>query len=264
MLNKLLKYDLKYMIKNMAIFYILSIFFAITTRILFNMEQSVIINIIGQISVGCMFAMIINTLINTIMRSWVRFRDSLYKDESYLTHTLPVTKNELYNSKFIQTLIFFFISFVIILISLFIAYYSKENWLAITNYIKTITTGLNMSTSFFITMAIIIIFLEVFNAIQCGFLGIIIGHKMNNGKLGYSVLFGFITYLLAQTIILLLVFIYGLFDPTVMELFKTATINIDVEAFKVLAILSSLLYMVIIFIMSILCKKELNKGVNVE
>ena len=264
MLNKLLKYDLKYMIKNMSIFYILSIFFAITTRILFNMEQSVIINIIGQISVGCMFAMIINTLINTIMRSWVRFRDSLYKDESYLTHTLPVTKNDLYNSKFIQTLIFFFISFIVILISLFIAYYSKENWLAITNYVKTITTGLNMSTSFFITMAIIIIFLEVFNTIQCGFFGIILGHKMNNGKIGYSVLFGFITYLLAQSLILGLVFVYGLFDSTVMELFKTATINIDVEAFKVLAILSSLLYIMIIFIMSILCKKALNKGVNVE
>ena len=69
MLIKLLKYDLKYMIKNMSIFYILSIFFALTTRILFNMEQSIIINIIGQISVGCMFAMVINTLINTIMRS---------------------------------------------------------------------------------------------------------------------------------------------------------------------------------------------------
>jgi len=264
MLNKLLKYDLKYMIKNMVIFYILSIFFAITTRLLFNMEQSVIINIIGQISVGCMFAMIINTLINTIMRSWIRFRDSLYKDESYLTHTLPVTKNELYNSKFIQTLIFFFISFVVILISLFIAYYSKENWLAITKYIKTITTGLNMSTLFFISMTIIVIFLEVFNAIQCGFLGIILGHKMNNGKTGYSVLFGFISYLLAQSLILGLVFIYGLFDSTIMELFKTTTINIDVKSFKVLAIVSSLLYILIIFVMSILCKKELNKGVNVE
>lgn len=263
MLTKLLKYDLKYMIRNMAIFYILSIFFAITTRILFNMEQSVIINIIGQISVGCMFSMIASTLINTIMRSWIRFRDSLYKDESYLTHTLPVTKNELYNSKFIQTLIFFFISFLVIIISLFIAYYSKENWLAITNYIKTITTGLNMSTLFFITMTIIIIFLEVFNAIQCGFLGIILGNKMNNGKLGYSVLFGFITYLVAQSLILGSIFVYGLFDSSIMELFKTATINIDVEAFKVLAILSSLLYIMIIFIMSILCKKELNKGVNV-
>ena len=113
-------------------------------------------------------------------------------------------------------------------------------------------------------MAIIIIFLEVFNAIQCGFLGIILGHKMNNGKTGYSVLFGFIIYLVAQSLILGLVFVYGLFDSSIMELFKTATINIDVEAFKVLAILSSLLYIMIIFIMSLLCKKELNKGVNVE
>ena len=264
MLIKLLKYDLKYMLKNMSIFYILSIFFAITTRILFNLDDSVINNIISQISVGCMFAMIANTLINTIMRSWIRFRDSLYKDEAYLTHTLPVTKNEIYNSKFIQTLVFFFISFIVIIISLFIAYYNKDNWLAITNYIKTITTGLNMSTSFFITMFIIIIFLEIFNAIQCGFLGIIMGYKMNNGKIGYSVLFGFISYLLAQSIILLLVFIYGLFDSTVMELFKTATINIDVNAFKSLAIVSSLLYIAIIFIMSVVCKKELSKGVNIE
>ena len=177
MLMKLLKYDLKYMIKNMGIFYILSIFFAITTRILFNMDQSVIINLIGQISLGCMFSMIASTLINTMMRSWIRFRDSLYKDEAYLTHTLPVTKNELYNSKFIQTLIFFIIGFVIILVSLFITYYSKENWEAITNYVRTITIGLNMTTTFFVTMFFIVIFLEVFNAIQCGFYGIILGHK---------------------------------------------------------------------------------------
>ena len=116
MLIKLLKYDLKYMMKNMAIFYILSIFFAITTRVLFNLDDSVINKIISQISVGCMFAMIANTLINTIMRSWIRFRDSLYKDEAYLTHTLPVTKNDIYNSKFLQTLIFFLISLIGILI----------------------------------------------------------------------------------------------------------------------------------------------------
>ncbi len=264
MLIKLLKYDLKYMIKNMAIFYILSIFFAITTRILFNMDKSVIINIISGISTGCMFSMIANILINTMMRSWVRFKDSLYKDESYLTHTLPVTKNELYNSKFIQTLIFFFIGFIIILISLFIAYYSKDNWLAITNYIKTITIGLNMSTLFFVIMAIIIIFLEVFNAIQCGFLGIILGHKENNSKLGYSVLFGFVIYLIAQGLVLALVYIYGLFDSTVMELFKTATINIDVNAFKTLSVVSAVLYIIIIFSMSIVGKKLLNNGVNIE
>lgn len=264
MLTKLLKYDLKYMIRNMTIFYILSIFFSILTRITLNLDKSVIVTIIGNITMGCMFAMIANIIINTMMRSWIRFKDSIYKDESYLTHTLPVTKNDLYNSKFIQTLIFFFIGFVIILLSLFIAFYSKENWQVITNFIKTITTGLNMSTSFFLLMTIIVIFLELFNAIQCGFLGIILGHKKNNAKLGFSVLFGFIAYLISQSIVLLLVYLYGLFDSTIMELFKTATVNIDVKAFKILAIVSSVLYIIIILLMKYICTKELNKGVNVE
>ena len=264
MLRKLLKYDLKYMIKNMCIFYILSVFFAITTRILFEVEQSVIINIMGQISVGCMFAMLANILINTMMRSWIRFNNSLYKDESYLTHTLPVTKNDIYNSKLIQTFIFFFIGFIVILISLFIAYYSKENWQAITNIVKNITIGLNMNTLFFITMFLLVVFLEIFNAIQCGFYGIVLGNRKNNAKIGYSVLFGFILYLVSQTIVLLLIFIYGLFDSSVMGLFQTSTVSIDANAFKVLLVLASLLYVVIIYCMSMLCKRTLNKGVNVE
>ena len=264
MLVKLLKYDLKYMIKNMFVFYALAIFFAIITRLLFSVNETAIVKILSQISVGCLISMIVNIIINTMMRSWIRFRDSLYKDESYLTHTLPVTKKELYNSKLMQTLIFFFVGFFVILLSLFIAYYSKDNWLAITSFVKTITSGLGMSTSFFLFIFIIVIFLEVFNAIQCGFLGIILGHKINNGKIGYSVLFGFIIYLIAQTIVLALVFVYGLFDASVMELFKTATINVDVKAFKILAVISSLLYLFITICMSCICKKVLNKGVNVE
>jgi len=117
---------------------------------------------------------------------------------------------------------------------------------------------------FFITMVIVLIFLELFNAIQCGFLGIILGYKKNNGKIGFSVLFGFIIYLVAQTLVLGLVFVYGLFDPTVMELFKSGKISIDVNAFKILAIVASILYFSIIFSMSIIGKKLLNKGVNIE
>ena len=264
MLIKLLKYDLKYMIKNMCIFYILAIFFAITTRLLSLPQQSVMIEILSKISSGCMIAMIANIVINVMMRSWVRFRDSFYKDEAYLTHTLPVTKNDLYNSKLIQTLIFFFIGFVISLVTLFIAYYTSDTWQLIKEYVKTITTGFNMSTTFFIIMAIVIIFLELFNAIQCGFLGIILGYRRNNGKLGFSVLYGFIAYLIAQTLVLGLVYVYGLFDSTVMELFKSATISIDVNAFKILAIVASIMYLTIIFSMSIICKKTLNKGVNIE
>ena len=185
MLRKLLKYDLKYMLKNMSIFYILAIFFAALTRILFSLEQTVIVNIIGQITVGCMYSMNASILINVMMRSWVRFRDSIYKDESYLTHTLPVTKNDIYNSKFLQTLIFFIISFFVVILSLFITYYTQERWIMLKDFINSITAGLNMDTGLFIAAFILIIFLEIFNAIQCGFFGIILGHKQNNNKIRY-------------------------------------------------------------------------------
>jgi len=263
MLNKLLKYDLKYMIKNMSVFYILALFFGITTRILFSLDQTIIINILGQISVGCMFAMVVNILINTIMRSWVRFRDSIYKDEAYLTHTLPVTKNDIYNSKFIQTLIFFVVGFLIILLTIFITYYTKDRWLQLKVLISTITTGLELNTTLFVISFIAIIFLEIFNAIQCGFLGIILGHKKNNNKVAFSVLFGIVAYFLSQSIVLLLIFIVGLFNSSIMDLF-TSNILLDTSAFKLLIILAIIIYFLIIILMSILCKKEFNKGVNLE
>ena len=263
MLNKLLKYDLKYMLKNMSAFYILTIFFAITTRILFTIEQSIIVNIIGQISVGCLFSMIANILINVIMRSWVRFRDSIYKDEAYLTHTLPVTKNDIYNSKFLQTLIFFIVSFIIILLSLFIAYYTKDRWIMLKDLINSITNGLNVNTTLFIVGIIIVLFLEIFNAIQCGFLGIILGYKKNNHKIVFSISYGFISYLLSQSVILILMFIVGFFNTDIMDLFKN-NILLTPDSIKLLIILAIILYSLIIGLMNLICKKEFNKGINIE
>ena len=251
MLNKLLKYDLKYMIRNMSIFYILAIFFSITTRIFFSLDQTFMIKLLGQISVGCMFSIVASILINTMMRSWIRFRDSIYKDEAYLTHTLPVTKNNIYNSKFIQTLVFFVVGFLIILLSLFITYYTKTRWLELKNIINSITMGLEFNTIIFIICFLTIVFLEVFNAIQCGFLGIILGYKRNSSKIGFSVLFGFIAYLLSQSIVLLLVFIVGLFDSSIMNLF-TSNVLLNTTSLKLLIFLAILFYLVIITLMSLL------------
>jgi len=263
MLTKLLKYDLKYMIKNMSVFYILAIFFSITTRILFSLNETIIVNIIGHISVGCMFAMVGNILINTMMRSWIRFRDSIYKDESYLTHTLPVTKNEIYNSKFMQTLIFSIVGFVVILLSLFITYYTKDRWLDLKNIISQVTTSLDFNSGLFVLSLITIVFLEMFNAIGCGFLGIILGYQRNNGKIGFSCLFGFTAYILSQSLVLLLVYIVGLFDSSIMSLF-TSDILLNVSSVKILIISVIIIYLIIIFLISLLCKKVFNKGVNIE
>ena len=96
MLNKLLKYEFKNMYKFLSVFYILCIFFAITTRLLNLVNNTTIMYIISQVSLGCLIAMIANILINTLMRNWVRFKETMYGDESYLTHTLPIEKKTLY------------------------------------------------------------------------------------------------------------------------------------------------------------------------
>ena len=263
MLNKLLKYDLKYMLKNMSIFYILAILFAIATRILFSLNQTTIINLIGQICVGCMFSMLASILINVIMRSWVRFIDSVYKDESYLTHTLPVTKKEIYNSKFLQTLIFFIVSFIVILVSLLIAYYTEERWRMIIELVNSLSTSLNVNTTLFIIGILAVLFLEIFNVIQSGFLGIILGHKKNNNKVLFSVMFGFSSYMISQFIVLIIIFITGLFNTSIMELFKSNML-ISNDTIKLLITLAIISYLSVITLMNIVCKIEFNKGVNIE
>ena len=263
MLTRLLKYDLKYMIKNMSVFYILALFFSILSRILFELKGSVITDIISGISVGCMFSMLGSILINTMMRSWVRFNDSIYKDESYLTHTLPVSKNDIYNSKFIQALIVFIVGFAVILLSLFISYYTKERWQSLISLVNGLSKGLDTNTTILIISMIAVIFLEIFNAIQCGFFGLIAGHKKNNRKMIYSVVFGFIAYLFSQNMVLFLTFIFGLFNSDIMALFKNDTV-INPTSLKLLMFLAIILYLVIIFVMSVICKKEFNKGVDVE
>ena len=249
MLNKLLKYDLKYMIGNMGVFYILSIIFAVLTRIFFSLDGGVIIEVIGQICVGVMFSMVASIMINTIMRSFVRFMDSIYKDEAYLTHTLPVTKAEIYESRFIETLIFSVVGFVIILISLLIAYYTKDRWMVLRDMINGLANGLNINTTMFVILVVVILFLEIINR--------------NNSKLGFSVLYGFIIYIISQCAILLQLFITGLFNSKVMDLFRS-NIVIESSTLKLLLVLAIIFYTFVILFMNVISVITFNKGVNVE
>lgn len=262
MLNKLLKYDLKYMIKNMSVFYILALVFSLLTRIFSLFKQTVAIDIIGKIASGAFIAMIVNIIINTVIRSWVRFRDSLYGDESYLTHTLPVSKKNIYESQFIQTLIFLLVSFIVILITLFIAYYTKDTYDALINMISGISTSFEVSNIGLILVAILVMFFEIYNGLQSGMLGIIYGYRKNNAKVGYSILFGTIISFIGQGLMLASLFICGLFNSKVLEIFKSDIV--DIGTMKFIFIFALVEYILSTIIMNFIGVKALEKGVNVE
>ena len=263
MLKKLLKYDSQNIYKVLIVFYILSLFFAVLTRIFLCIDNSFIVSIIGKICSGTTIAMIFNIIINNLMRLWVRFKSNFYGDESYLTHTLPVSKKTLYLSKSLTSVITLFSSFLIIVLSLFIAYYSKENIMFIKNLLLPIATIYESKVIIIILAFIFICFLEIMNMLESGYVGIVLGHRKNNNKIILSMVFGFVAYIITQIFTVLIVFLVALFNQDLMNLFYTVdTLNID--TIKLCIYLAIFIYTLNIFILYFVNLKLFSRGVNID
>lgn len=263
MLKKLLKYDLENIYKILIVFYFLAIFFAVLTRIFLNIENSFIMEIIGKICSGTTIAMIVNILINNILRLWARFNNNFYGDESYLTHTLPVEKKTLYLSKFLTFIITLFISCIVIGITLFIAYYSKENIEVFKNMLLPIANAYGSTIIKVLLAFLFIFFLQFANMTQAGYTGIILGHRQNNEKIAFSVLFGFATHIGTQVFSLAMLFLVAVFNKDVMNLFITNDV-INMDIVKTIIYVSIIIYITVLTCLYFINLKLFTKGVNVD
>ena len=263
MLGKLLKYDLKWVYKLIGIFYILAFIFSVIGRAFGKIENSLICEIVSQIAFGTAISMMVSSLINTLMRSWVRFVRNVYKDESYLTHTLPVKKQEIFVSKVITGAVSIFTAMVVIIACLFICYYSEANMEALKALLEIAASTYNTTVLNLLLLVAIVIFLEIVYGLLIGYVGIILGHKSNKNRMARSIVIGFILYFVLQALTLVLIAVYGIFNPDVMNLINTTDI-VNIDAIKTVMYLGIGIYVIYIIFLYFLGKRELNKGVNVE
>lgn len=263
MLGKLLKYDLKWIYKVIIVFYGLSLIFSIIGRGLTSIENSLVLNVMGQISIGIAISMMVSSLINCLMRSWVRFIRNVYKDESYLTHTLPVNKKLIYLSKVLAAIICVFTTAIVILGCLAICYYSQANIEGLKAMLEIAASTYNTTVINLILMIAIVLFLEVVFIILIGYTGIILGHKSGNNKMIRSIIITFALYLLTQVITLAIIFLVGVFNTNVMNLVNTTDI-INIETIKMLMCAGAGIYIVYNIIYYIIGKVQFEKGVNVD
>ena len=263
MLKKVLKYDLKYNYKILFVFYALALFFAFLTRFFLKIDNSLVMNVLGQICGGVTVSMMFNIIINNLMRIWVRFNQNFYGDESYLTHTLPIEKKTLYLSKFLSSIITLFSSIAVIVLSFFIAYGTKDLVNLVGNLLNSFSKSLNTKTYIIIFALIVILFIEFLNALQCGFTGIILGHRRNSSKIGFSIIFGFLIYLASQSFVLIVTLIFALFNDKFMNLFLTKE-AVDINTLKAVILIAIISYLIVIIVDFILNLKLFKKGVNVD
>ena len=262
MLKKLLKYDLKWCYRPLIVFYILAIFFSIIVRIVESFEQNMILLIIDKICCVLVTAMMINILINCFMRNWVRFIRNIYKDESYLTHTLPVSKNTIYLSKILTAIITLLTSFIVIIICLAIASLNKETWIVLKESLEQSAIYFDSSVFGIIFVMIITIFFEFLFMMMSGILGIIIGHRSNNLKIIKSIVIGFAIYIILSSMSVGALFVAGLINSDIMSLFNS--IEVSSTVLKSMMLVAVLVYAIYNLGIYFIGNKLLNKGVNVD
>ncbi len=265
MLKKLLKYEIRNTLKFLMIFYSLSVIFAVITRIFFSFEDSsFIVYFFGQFCQGVTISMMCSALFNNIIRLWARFRQNFYGDESYITHTLPVKKGVLYAAKMISSVVTLCMTMIVAGICLCIMYYSTHIGVSIRSLIYPAADLYDTSTITLIAVLISLLFLQFFNILQCGYTGIILGHRANSKKIGLSVLFGGIIYMGSQTVTVLIMLIGSIYDTRIIDLFTELNPMITPSLMKFLIILSVISYTIVIIVNYLISLKLFKKGVNVE
>ena len=261
MLSKLFKYDFKWMTKVTYIYVLILIVISIALKIVESLDQTFLLVILDKILVSMFISCIVSILLTTSLRIWVRFINNFYKDESYLTHTLPVTKNELFNSKVLAGICSLLLSALVIVACFAFVYLNKTNIDSLKMMWDSLVAAYNsVFAVLFVIGLVLLIILEIIYIMMSGILGITIGHRSNNFKIVKSIAVGLISYGLLSAMSLGVIAI-------VSKLINYDIIGNGFPSMNYLIGVGSaglLVYLIYNIVYYLIAKKVFNKGVNVD
>ena len=261
MLSKLFKYDFKWMTKVTYIYALILIVISIALKIVESVDQTFLLVILDKILVSMFISCIVSILLTSSIRIWARFINNFYKDESYLTHTLPVTKNELFNSKVLAGICSLLLSALVIVACLAFVYLNKSTIEELKMMWNSLVTAYNsVFAVLFVIGLVVLIILEIIYIMMAGVLGITIGHRFNNFKMVKSIAVGLISYGLLSAMSLGVIAI-------VSKLINYDIIGNGFPSMNYLIGVGSAglaVYLIYNIVYYLIAKKVFNKGVNVD
>lgn len=262
MLKKLMKYDLIWINKFMVYFFTLSLLFACICKVTNSNLDTTVGLIIDKICSCIEISCLVSCAINCIMRVWVRFKNNIYKDESYLTHTLPVNKNQIWNSKVLSGIISLLLATIVILACIMIVYLNSTTIESLKSTFDNLIQIFGKNQTILICIGIILmVIFEILFIMLSGMFGIIVGFRCNNGKIIRSVFVGIMMYGFLSSLLLIIMYIFSRFNSVFMELYTSGLPS--PTALKMLVIVSLVIYGIYNVGYYFACRKLLNKGVNV-
>ena len=211
MLGKLLKYELKATSRVFIPLYIAILVVSIVNGLSLNLE---ILNIQGLATIVLM-CLFISLFVITIVVTIQRFNKNLLKDEGYLMFTLPVSSKHLVLSKYLTSLIWTFLSFIVAFLSFTIifmiptykyfdfSYFINEFNLLFSNMLNLNILGQFLKIILLMIISYTIFIFNVYLALSVGQLPVFNRFRNVSSFIGFLVINLLISY--AQNIVSLFV-----------------------------------------------------------
>lgn len=261
MLSKLLKNDLKKNMRLLLILYVSTIVVAGITRGCKELgENSAFFKVLGIFFESAFYSLAANVVIQPFLRNFLNFQRSFYSDESYLTHTLPVSKNQLITSKYLTALIELVSAFACVVLSILIVYASPEFSLTIKMLLSTIVTG-SISVALVVTLFVVLVIVEFFMFISIICFSIVVAYRAMDHKILRTFL---ITAAMAFVSITVLAIVMVSVLAAQGVSLSAPTLVISSGAFVSVILTGIIVYLLISTVFYFLTRREFNKGVNVD
>lgn len=239
MLLKLFKYDFKAIIIKLLPLLVLLPILAVIVRVgnwiqFDNVFISEIILLINPL-----FSFFCSLLIvYVIVIGAKHYSKSLFSEQGYLMHTLPVSKHKLLISQLLVSISIFLIALVTIIICVFIASYNNQDW----------GTNPIIDDDIDILFCLDVIFL-MFEKMLVIYAGIALGHSFSKNKGALSLVFCIVFFYLIGTIVTI---------PLIINFITNDSVG-NFKVFLVLMIVKSIIISICsYFVIVYLLKKRLN------
>ena len=204
MLGKLLKYDLRSMLKQFAFIWPAVLAVSVINRFTFQFADhgETIPELVATVGMLVYAAIVIALLVLSIIFVIQRFFKGLLGDEGYLMFTLPVKSWQLVFSKLLCAMIATSISFLVAFITIFVI--ATPDFSSLRG-LFSLLGSIDGRSLLFIVNLLVTLLLEMAQTFLMLYLSMAIGHLFNKNRIAMSV----IAYVAIQVVLNILYTIFG-------------------------------------------------------
>ncbi len=259
MLNKLLKHEFAATGRFLVPMYLLLLVIAFFDRLVLNFDIfHGVLNVVPAFLTMAYVVSIIAIIVVTFVLLVMRFYRNLLGDEGYLMFTLPVRPDQLITTKLISSMIWTFLSILVVVISLMIAFSNPELMQKIAEGFRETMNELyrvfgGNATLLIIEFVLIVLFGGAMNILMV-YLSIAFGQLFN----GHRVLGSFLSYVgiytVTQIVVSLIIGVGSLYFREPLETIETVPQILLPCAILVMAVISAVYY----FFINYIFKRKLN------